>query len=74
MGDPNELADGVGGINLAGFWKPWNEVEKKAPGENKDAYFVRVSAGFVGLASEPTEHHSLGTNIALALWLSGLRT
>eukprot|EP00808_Paulinella_micropora_P018976 g36844.t1 len=51
MGEPNEVADQLGEVHLAGFWKPWAEVEKKAPTdqEYKDAQFIRVSAGFVGL-------------------------
>eukprot|EP00808_Paulinella_micropora_P022760 g33376.t1 len=48
MGEPNEVADQLGEINLAGggFWKPWAEVEKKAPADQKykDAQFIRVSA------------------------------
>eukprot|EP00808_Paulinella_micropora_P005598 g29298.t1 len=50
MGEPNELSDQLGEVNLAGgFWKTWDAVEKKAPAENKDAQFVRVSAGFAGV-------------------------
>eukprot|EP00808_Paulinella_micropora_P002180 g68261.t1 len=47
MGEPEELADGVGELNLnptpapAGFWKPWGEVEEKAPAEMKNPRLVR---------------------------------
>eukprot|EP00808_Paulinella_micropora_P013588 g83003.t1 len=44
MGEPNEIAEGVGAINLAGggFWKTWGEVEEKAPTENKNPRLVRL--------------------------------
>eukprot|EP00808_Paulinella_micropora_P000945 g73590.t1 len=43
MGEPNEIAEGVGAINLAGggFWKTWGEVEEKAPTEMKNPRLVR---------------------------------
>eukprot|EP00808_Paulinella_micropora_P011417 g29100.t1 len=46
MGEPNEIAEGVGAINLAGggFWKTWGEVEEKAPTEMKNPRLVRFSA------------------------------
>eukprot|EP00808_Paulinella_micropora_P014872 g3614.t1 len=51
MGEPNEIAEGVGAINLAGggFWKPWARVEKKVPTETKDAKLIRVSTGIRSL-------------------------
>eukprot|EP00808_Paulinella_micropora_P024210 g41163.t1 len=48
MGEPEELVEGVGEINLnpapapAGFWKPWGEVEEKAPTEMKNPKLVRI--------------------------------
>eukprot|EP00808_Paulinella_micropora_P012773 g80862.t1 len=48
MGEPEELVEGVGEINLnpatAGFWKPWGEVEEKAPAEMKNPRLVRAPA------------------------------
>eukprot|EP00808_Paulinella_micropora_P018744 g60671.t1 len=42
MGEPNEVADQLGEINLAGgFWKPWEDVEVKAPAEMKNPRLVR---------------------------------
>eukprot|EP00808_Paulinella_micropora_P000249 g27392.t1 len=45
MGEPEELVEGVGEINLnpatAGFWKPWDEVEEKEPSEMKNPRLVR---------------------------------
>eukprot|EP00808_Paulinella_micropora_P001243 g27163.t1 len=43
MGEPNEVAEGVGAINLAGggFWKPWAEVEENAPEDMKNPRLVR---------------------------------
>eukprot|EP00808_Paulinella_micropora_P002215 g27232.t1 len=43
MGEPEELVEGVGEINLAGggFWKTWSEVEEKAPTEMKNPRLVR---------------------------------
>eukprot|EP00808_Paulinella_micropora_P010536 g73919.t1 len=45
MGEPEELVEGVGEINLAGggFWKTWGEVEEKAPTEMKNPRLVRTS-------------------------------
>eukprot|EP00808_Paulinella_micropora_P025149 g3157.t1 len=44
MGEPEELVEGVGEINLAGggFWKTWGEVEEKAPTEMKNPRLVRA--------------------------------
>eukprot|EP00808_Paulinella_micropora_P027217 g52185.t1 len=46
MGEPEELVEGVGEINLnpapAGFWKPWGEIEEKAPAEMKNPKLVRT--------------------------------
>eukprot|EP00808_Paulinella_micropora_P010880 g51747.t1 len=50
MGEPEELADGVGELNLnptpapAGFWKPWGELEEKEPSEMKNPRLVRALA------------------------------
>eukprot|EP00808_Paulinella_micropora_P015927 g80319.t1 len=42
MGEPNQLADQLGEVDLAGgFWKPWGDVETKAPPEMKNPRLVR---------------------------------
>eukprot|EP00808_Paulinella_micropora_P005402 g38452.t1 len=49
MGEPEELVEGVSEINLnpapAGFWKPWGEIEEKAPAEMKNPKLVRAPIG-----------------------------
>eukprot|EP00808_Paulinella_micropora_P016537 g55786.t1 len=44
MGEPNEVADQLGEINLAGggFWKPWGELEIEASAEIKNPKLVRI--------------------------------
>eukprot|EP00808_Paulinella_micropora_P022875 g16136.t1 len=68
MGEPNQLAERVGNINLnpataaapAGFWKSWAVVEKKAPADMKHPCFVRVSAEFAEKENEMKIISSLG--------------
>eukprot|EP00808_Paulinella_micropora_P027252 g83423.t1 len=58
MGEPEELADGVGELNLnptpapAGFWKPWGELEEKEPSEMKNPRLVRARARIISDMSE----------------------
>eukprot|EP00808_Paulinella_micropora_P012217 g15979.t1 len=44
MGEPNEVADQLGEINIAGggFWKPWGELEPEASAEFKNPKIVRT--------------------------------
>eukprot|EP00808_Paulinella_micropora_P004907 g49357.t1 len=58
MGEPNQVAEQLGELNIApapqganSFWKTWTEVEKKAPNEMKNAQFVRVSVSFARLVA-----------------------
>eukprot|EP00808_Paulinella_micropora_P007133 g28958.t1 len=57
MGEPEELVEGVSEINLnpapAGFWKPWGEIEEKAPAEMKNPKLVRLYS-VLGLSNMTT--------------------
>eukprot|EP00808_Paulinella_micropora_P029733 g55173.t1 len=40
MGEPNQLAEQLGELNIGGFWKTWGDVEGKAPPEMKNPRFL----------------------------------
>eukprot|EP00808_Paulinella_micropora_P009684 g31709.t1 len=81
MGEPNEVADQLGEINLAeGFWKSWGELETEASAEIKNpkllkTKFQKLSHRFrwgTSLTFFQTEHGWLGMSSNVKLSRLGL--